>query len=156
MHPCQHCSGLVPSVSDPTPLPTHTPHQNSYARCTGRPDNLDGPSLPRTQNYTELLIKYLDIKSLWEDYGVAAEAKVCLILPPKSLAFFDRRLIMLYQPFTTTFPRASIYELIMSDLLHQVIKGTFKDHLVTWVGEYLELEHGEARANEIMDDIDRR
>jgi hypothetical protein len=31
----------------------------------------------------------------------------------------------------------------------------FKDHLVTWVGEYLVLEHGEARANEILDDIDR-
>jgi len=41
-------------------------------------------------------------------------------------------------------------------LLHQVIKGTFKDHLVTWVGEYLVLEHGEVRANEILDDIDRR
>jgi hypothetical protein len=40
--------------------------------------------------------------------------------------------------------------------LHQVIKGTFKDHLVAWVGEYLVLEHGEAQANEILDDIDRR
>jgi len=40
--------------------------------------------------------------------------------------------------------------------LHQLIKGTFKDHLVTWVGEYLAIEHGQARANEIMDDIDRR
>lgn len=37
-----------------------------------------------------------------------------------------------------------------------MIKGTFKDHLVTWVGEYLELEHGAARAAEIMDDIDHR
>ena len=42
------------------------------------------------------------------------------------------------------------------DLLHQLIKGGFKDHLVTWVGEYLELEHGKAKAAEIMDDIDRR
>ena len=41
-------------------------------------------------------------------------------------------------------------------MLHQVIKGSFKDHLVTWVGEYLILEHGEAQANEILDDIDRR
>lgn len=60
------------------------------------------------------------------------------------------------QPFTHDFPRADIYEILTPDLLHQVIKGTFKDHLVTWVGEYLVLEHGEARGNEILDDIDRR
>jgi hypothetical protein len=62
----------------------------------------------------------------------------------------------LNQPFTHDFPRADIYEILTPDLLHQVIKGTFKDHLVTWVGEYLVLEHGEAYGNEILDDIDRR
>ncbi|KAI9569828.1 hypothetical protein HD554DRAFT_2037827 [Boletus coccyginus] len=31
----------------------------------------------------------------------------------------------------THFPRADIHELIVLDLLHQLIKGTFKDHLVT-------------------------
>lgn len=46
--------------------------------------------------------------------------------------------------------------MISGDLLHQVIKGSFKDHLVTWVGEYLVIEHGEARANELLDQIDRR
>ena len=60
------------------------------------------------------------------------------------------------QPFTHDFPRADIYEILTPDLLHQVIKGAFKDHLVTWVSEYLILEHGEAQANEILDDIDRR
>ena len=60
------------------------------------------------------------------------------------------------QPFTHDFPRGDIYEILTPDLLHQLIKGTFKDHLVTWVGEYLILKHGEARANEILDDIDRR
>jgi hypothetical protein len=42
------------------------------------------------------------------------------------------------------------------DLLHQVIKGTFKDHLVEWVMEYLWVEHGETKALEIIADIDRR
>jgi hypothetical protein len=35
-----------------------------------------------------------------------------------------------------------------------VIKGTFKDHLVDWVGEYLETVHGKMRAKEILADID--
>ena len=54
------------------------------------------------------------------------------------------------------FPQADIHELISSDLLHQAIKGTFKDHLVEWVGEYLEMTYEKAEAGRIMDEIDRR
>ena len=32
----------------------------------------------------------------------------------------------------------------------------FKDHIVTWVNEYLVIRHGENKAKEIIDDIDRR
>jgi len=60
------------------------------------------------------------------------------------------------QPFTHGFPRADINELLCPDLLHQLIKGTFKDHLVDWVGEYLHLTHGEKVALEIIEDIDHR
>ena len=59
------------------------------------------------------------------------------------------------QPFTNDFPCADINKLISPDLLHQVIKGSFKDDLVTWVEEYLVLTHGRSCANVILDDINR-
>lgn len=54
------------------------------------------------------------------------------------------------------FPRADIHELLTSDLLHQAIKGAFKDHLVLWVEEYLKIIHGPSKAESILDEIDRR
>ncbi|KAJ2913015.1 hypothetical protein MD484_g7397, partial [Candolleomyces efflorescens] len=105
-------------------------------RCTGVNRDLDGVSGPRTRALTKRFIESAkgDGTILWDSYGIDDD-----ILP-----------------FTHDFLRADIHEMLSPDLLHQVIKGTFKDHLVTWVGEYLVLEHGEKRANEILDDIDRR
>ncbi|RPD67720.1 hypothetical protein L226DRAFT_474492 [Lentinus tigrinus ALCF2SS1-7] len=61
------------------------------------------------------------------------------------------------EPFTNYFPRADIHELLLPDLLHQLIKGAFKDHLVTWVIEYIKATApNEREANKIIDDIDRR
>jgi hypothetical protein len=60
------------------------------------------------------------------------------------------------QPFTHLFPRADIHEFLAPDLLHQFIKGVFKDHLVDWIIKYLHLTHGTKRALEIVEDIDRR
>ena len=65
-------------------------------------------------------------------------------------------LTLFYQPFTHDFPRADIYELLAPDLLHQLIKGMFKDHLVTWIMDYLHVIHGETAAFEIIEDIDHR
>ena len=59
-------------------------------------------------------------------------------------------------PFIRNFPCANIHELISSDPLHQAIKGMFKDHLVNWVGTYLEIMYDKAEAEWIMDEIDRR
>lgn len=70
--------------------------------------------------------------------------------------WFDYSLVPDFQPYTTKFPRADIYELLTPDLLHQVIKGTFKDHLVTWVEEYLKITHGPAKGSSILDEIDQR
>ncbi len=61
------------------------------------------------------------------------------------------------QPYTSYFPRADIHELLTPDLLHQLIKGTFKDHLVDWVTEYIELTaESEQEAAKILDQIDIR
>lgn len=60
------------------------------------------------------------------------------------------------QPYTVYFPRADIHKLITPDLLHQAIKGVYKDHLVTWVSGYLEHYHGTAGMERILDEIDRR
>ncbi|KAI9441589.1 hypothetical protein H4582DRAFT_2110402 [Lactarius indigo] len=101
-------------------------------RCTALPGNLDIGGERRSQELTNALINVLDPGSLWSQYGIVGYVT----------------------PFTSEFPRADIHELVAPDILHQVIKGTFKDHLVTWVEEYLELSHGKTYAKTILDDID--
>ncbi|KAJ6541300.1 hypothetical protein B0H10DRAFT_2181502 [Mycena sp. CBHHK59/15] len=103
-------------------------------RCTAPRDDLDGPSGRRTQLHTDTLFDVFDHGAMWDQYGVIPDVL----------------------PFTWEFPWADIYKLLSPDILHQVIKGTFKDHLVAWVAEYLDSVHGKAEAKKIMADIDRR
>ena len=60
------------------------------------------------------------------------------------------------QPFTNDFLQADIHEILSPNILHQLIKGDFKDHLITWVGEYLIVTHGKACAKVLLDDIDQQ
>ena len=85
-------------------------------------------------------------------YGMISEcaAMSCFV----SSFFLEIFLNRYLQPFTSDFPWADIHELLSPDLLHQLINGTFKDHLVTWVNEYLVEEYGAVRGLEIIDDID--
>ncbi|KAJ6561258.1 hypothetical protein B0H10DRAFT_2180547 [Mycena sp. CBHHK59/15] len=109
--------------------------QNWCAKCTALSTDLDGHICGRrTHELTDELLALFSASTLWDSYGI------------------DVDII----PFTRDFPCADIHEMISSDLLHQVIKGSFKDHLVTWVGEYLYLEHPKAGVDAIMDEIDRR
>ncbi|KAI0669170.1 hypothetical protein C8Q78DRAFT_978303 [Trametes maxima] len=109
--------------------------QGWCTRCTAPHDDLDTGTAPRrSHEYTEALRDAYSKQILWNDYGIIEDLT----------------------PFTAYFPRADIHELLSPDLLHQVIKGTFKDHLVTWVEDYLVAKHGRAGAAVIMADIDRR
>ncbi|KAJ7312726.1 hypothetical protein DFH08DRAFT_791300 [Mycena albidolilacea] len=127
--------GLGPYIADyPEQVLLACVVQGWCARCTASNKDLDGHGGRRSQQQTEALFEAFSHKTLWDDYGIIPDVL----------------------PFTWDFPRADIHELLSPDLLHQVIKGTFKDHLVTWVGEYLKLIHGAAEAKKIMADIDRR
>ncbi|KAH9972900.1 hypothetical protein BJV74DRAFT_799018 [Russula compacta] len=101
-------------------------------KSTSNHTNLDNDpsSVPQMHAHTDMLRKaYSDnIRGLWNGYGV---------------------------PFTTHFPRADIHKLLAPNLLHQIIKGTFKDHLVTWVMDYVAAEHGTKDTNQILNNIDR-
>ncbi|KIM63519.1 hypothetical protein SCLCIDRAFT_24187 [Scleroderma citrinum Foug A] len=85
---------------------------NWCPRCLTFRNNLDDDNaLHRCCDHTEALIENFPLDRLWHEYGIVGELV----------------------PFTNDFPHANIYELIAPDLLHQIIKGTFKDHLVEWV-----------------------
>ncbi|KAJ7818062.1 hypothetical protein B0H14DRAFT_2601559 [Mycena olivaceomarginata] len=109
--------------------------QNWCATCTAMANDLDAAFAGRRTNaLTDILLAEFPADILWDEYGIDVDIV----------------------PFTRDFPRADIHEMLSPDLLHQIIKGSFKDHLVTWVGEYIYLAHSKAKADEIMDEIDRR
>jgi hypothetical protein len=103
-------------------------------RCTALWKDLDIYAGRRAPRHTDNLLALLDSKTLWTEYGIDDETI----------------------PFTSGFPRADIYEMISPDLLYQLIKGTFKDHLVAWVCDYIVTQNGQRKADAILDDIDRR
>lgn len=113
---------------------------------------LDAPrSRRRSHEKTKLLIKCFDPGILWKEFGIRSDVKVSYLSPWRLVQFWLCTISL-----SLSIPRADIHKLLSPDLLHQVIKGTFKDHVVAWVNKYLVLTHGESKAKEFIDDIDRR
>ncbi|KAI6013170.1 hypothetical protein BKA83DRAFT_4466263 [Pisolithus microcarpus] len=102
-------------------------------RCLAHRSNLDVDALCCCKEFTEALFEERTLAEIWDEYGIVGDIV----------------------PFTNNFPRADIHKLISPDLLHQLIKGIFKDHLVDWVEKYLRITHSKREAEQIMDDIDR-
>lgn len=124
-----------------------------YHRCTNHWNDLDsGQGGQRSHVHTRALMDVFSRNELWKRWGIVDGILVSVVFD------FDWNTLLIYdiQPFTAYFPWADIHELIAPDILHQIIKGTFKDLIVKWVGDYLVHEHGEVQAQVIWADIDRR
>ncbi|KAG2054967.1 hypothetical protein BDR06DRAFT_982212 [Suillus hirtellus] len=123
--------GLEPYIADyPEQCLLSCIVQGWCLRCTASRKDLDEKNAGhlRTHEFTELL------RVLWNNWGIINDI----------------------MPFTASFPWANIHELLSPDLLHQVIKGLFKDHLVTWVEKYLAKTFGTSKAVAMMAEIDWR
>jgi hypothetical protein len=97
-----------------------------------------------------MVIENFGLDVAWKEYGIAGKCIVC------SGCMTVLLLLTITQSFIADLPQDRALLTLAPDLLHQLIKGVFKDHLVQWVEEYLLITHGKKRAEEILDDIDRR
>ncbi|PBK82674.1 hypothetical protein ARMGADRAFT_1140721 [Armillaria gallica] len=134
-HYCWTIYGLGPYIADyPEQALLVCIVQGWCPQCTASHHDLDGPDGQRTHKHTTTWFHAMSSKEMWDDYGI----------------------IDGIMPYTSGFSRANLHELLSPDLLHQIIKGTFKDHLVTWVEEYIKTSNTPQEVARILADIDCR
>ncbi len=144
------CPKYVPSMSVSPRSPLTPP-----IRCRAFPDDLEHAGPDRFRAHTDTVIEAFSPAVAWDVFGINADVEVSAQTPRGMMSLSLAH--ALFQPFTNFFPRADIHDLLSPDLLHQLIKGTFKDHLVEWVIHYVYLSSGtEQEAEVILDEIDRR
>ncbi|KIN96824.1 hypothetical protein M404DRAFT_32873 [Pisolithus tinctorius Marx 270] len=97
-------------------------------------ESLDDDALHHHREHADAVIEEFDFHKLWDMYGIVGN----IVL------------------FTNDFLRADIYGMLSPDILHQLIKGGFKDHLVDWVEHYLSHIHGKTQVEKVLDEIDWR
>ena len=96
-------------------------------RCFVLPEKLDKKE---TLQYSELNQHLHTHEQTNDELQILFEIDTNIIISDYLTQFQKILLNYTFQSFSSHFPHANIYELITSNLLHQMIKGTFKNYLV--------------------------
>lgn len=103
-------------------------NENRCPRCTVNPDKRGEPLLSALRD-PEKVLKVLDRRKKG--------------LKPRQ--FDDEGLRAVFEPFWHDLPHTNIFAAITPDILHQLHKGVFKDHLVKWCTSIVGKEEIDAR-----------